>query len=274
MKQKDKIDPPDYVRPPQILIYGEKHSKYIECIVNKLIEDLKNRGVKSKALESYRIQRVSSEWELIAFAEIVRFSDNAVLVLDSDGVSLAEAQKKIYDRIKFQADNVCAAVPSMASWLFSDIENAKKYSRNETALDVLRRISTPEEIAYPKQLAYNAFKVQNYEEIFSSMDIESACLSSQSFAHFINRIIDISKIPKEYKYLTAYNRSLDLDIIANLLREYSRENSTVYRSLDGKRYSAEYMIQAVSRETDIGKEYASNLLRIARDFIARKAIDD
>ena len=69
----------------------------------------------------------------------------------------------------------------------------------------------------------------------------------------------------------AYSRNLNRDIIANLMAEVSQPDTPVFRAADGATYTAEQMIRHIREGSPIGQQYASDLLRVSRDMLARQA---
>jgi hypothetical protein len=66
-------------------------------------------------------------------------------------------------------------------------------------------------------------------------------------------------------------RNLSRDIVAGLVREVSPSDTVVWRTTNGDEYTADEIRRHIEEGTEIGREYASDLFRISRDFLRRQA---
>ena len=64
---------------------------------------------------------------------------------------------------------------------------------------------------------------------------------------------------------------LNREVLRNLISEIYPSEKTLFRSASGETISAERMMQEVTDGSDLGREYSSDILRVARDLLARQA---
>jgi len=60
------------------------------------------------------------------------------------------------------------------------------------------------------------------------------------------------------------------DAIANLVREVAGDE-IIFRTLEGRSYTAREIAENIEAGTALGHAYGSDLLRVARDLLARSA---
>ena len=67
-----------------------------------------------------------------------------------------------------------------------------------------------------------------------------------------------------------YSRSLHRDVLSGLLGEVSAD-TVMWRSVSGDTYTASELREQIEQGTDLGRQYAADLLRVARDLLKRSA---
>jgi hypothetical protein len=67
------------------------------------------------------------------------------------------------------------------------------------------------------------------------------------------------------------SRSVTSDIISNLLSEVSPSKALIHRTKDGTNITAEQMIKFLREGSKLGEQYATSVLRAARDSLAQEA---
>lgn len=106
--------------------------------------------------------------------------------------------------------------------------------------------------------------------LLKEINISRATARSASLHYFIKRISEITNTTvKEIE--TPISKNLDRRLFINLLNEIVPSNKIIFKASDGEIYKVKDMINHIKNETEIGKEYTSDLLRIARDLLSRKA---
>ncbi len=195
----------------------------------------------------------------------------AVLV-DTDETFIPDALEDVRRDFGNKEIEVFFAIPEIEAWLFADDALAQKYARNESAKQVLQGIASPEDIVAPKDFANYIFLggsrrlVQSMGEI----NVSRAASRSPSLKYFLTRMGELLEI-KGLVLQDSISQNLDLKLFGNLLKETLHANTILYRTADGRQYTAEEMEHSISEGSPIGREYAADLLRVARDFLKRKA---
>lgn len=71
--------------------------------------------------------------------------------------------------------------------------------------------------------------------------------------------------------LSSMGRTIGRDALATLLSEVMPAHEIIWTTASGDSYTAEELRRQIESGTAIGAEYASDLLRVARDLLKRKA---
>lgn len=195
---------------------------------------------------------------------------NLGLLIDLDIVNLPDAKHYIEDKTLINKDiEVFFATPEIEAWLFADIDLALEHAKSKNAEIILKRMSLPDEVPHPKESA--KFLFQNYKEAYflKKIDISKATFRSPSLHDFLTRLSIILDIQLE-EVQEPISQNIDRKIFINLLNETLPSNKVVFKSSSGV-YTTEEMITNIKNETELGKEYTSDLLRIARDLLTRQA---
>lgn len=194
----------------------------------------------------------------------------AVLV-DLDERNVPDARERAREQLGDPPAEVFCGVPTVEAWLFADdqavLENA---SPDEEVQRLVRRLPLPEEIPDPKQLAHYVFGPASAWRFLSQIDIGRAAARSPSLRAFLDGMGQLLGVPTS-PLLEGVARSLDRDIIAGLIREVSPADAVVWRTADGCEYTATELERHIEEGNEIGRQYASDLLRISRDFLRRTA---
>ncbi len=194
-----------------------------------------------------------------------------VVLMDLDETFTQDAIAKITKEYADTNIEVFVAIPEIESWLFADEYFLHQYVKNESAKKILEALPQPEEIEQPKALAINLFgDYAQYLNNTSSFDIIRAAKRSPSLKYFISRISELLHIDTT-EFQKASTPNLDLQIVSNLLKELFNGDTIVYQTVNGQKFSAKELQASIALGDPIGKDYASDLLRVARDFLKRKA---
>jgi len=216
---------------------------------------------RSKPAIVQRISRVDGSPGHLVFA-----------LIDADGHSVHDSREIAREQLGNPSIPVFAAVPTIEAWLFADDKLARANARSDHARDLLERIPLPELIPYPKQLAANVFKRGlggNRFPFLNQVDVSRATSRSPSLRVFIESVaaaVGADRPPS----LLSLGSSISRDVISTILLELPG-SEVVWRTLEGTEVQAREMAVNVQEGADVGKQYASELLRVARDLIARKA---
>ncbi|MDM8559699.1 DUF4276 family protein [Candidatus Parabeggiatoa sp. HSG14] len=252
----------------KLLLYVEEETDV--ALVEKILQVAKYPAEQVKILPACGKKNMAHflnhSWKLngVKYAALVNFDYHTVFE------AVEQAKKQLGD----PDAAVFCAVPTLEAWLFADIEAAKKNAYSEHGRKLLERIPLPEEIPYPTRLAYAVFGQKKYKEyalkVFENFDVQKATSRSPSLRTFlegVGKLLDVQNIP----VADVYARSMNRDIFSNLLSEVSSPDTIVYRAMEGSGITAEEMLTHLREGSQVGQQYAVEILRTARDVLARKA---
>lgn len=199
-----------------------------------------------------------------------RTGEYAALV-DLDESSVPDAIARAREQLGNPPIEVFCCVPQIEAWLFADDELAlSRCAQDEEALSVLRRIPLPEEIPNPKVLARQVFGPPTSWGFLRDMNVQRASARSPSLRNFLlgmGRMLGVSVQRVE----ESVGRSISRSVIASLLAEIIPSDTIVWRTAGGDTYTAAQVRHHIEQGSPIGQQYASDLLRISRDFLRRMA---
>lgn len=195
---------------------------------------------------------------------------HAVLI-DFDERSVPDAIARVRKDLGNPAVAVFCAVPSVEAWLFADDEAARAAVEDPEARAVVGRLGLPEEIPDPKALAHRLFgPPSRWNDLLARIDVERACARSPSLRTFLvgmGRMLGARvEVAEE-----SVSRSLSRDTIAGLLAEVSPADTVMWETSDGDVYTAADLRRHIEAGSAIGRQYASDLLRVSRDYLRRRA---
>jgi len=168
------------------------------------------------------------------------------------------------------AAEVFCAVPEMEAWLFADDAAVRANAANdEETTRIINRLPLPEEIPSPSVLARAVFGPPDRWEFVRNIDIGRACARSPSLRSFIEGIGELLGTSRP-AVTEGIARSISRDVIAGLVSEIP-SGVIVWRTASGDAYTAEELRQHIESGSEIGRRYATDLLRVCRDYLRRKA---
>ncbi len=194
-------------------------------------------------------------------------------LIDLDERSVPDAVASARRQLGEPPIRVFCAVPAIEAWLFADDHAVSANARNEDeeVRAILARLPMPEEIPEPKRLARQVFGHGSPKLGFlATIDIERAAARSPSLRSFLKgmgELLDFStKLPEE-----SVGRTITRDVLAGLIGEVLPADTVVWRNTSGDSYTAAELRQQIESGGEPGRQYASDLLRISRDFLRRAA---
>jgi len=191
--------------------------------------------------------------------------------VDLDERSVADARTRARRQLGDPPAEVFCAVPAIEAWLFADDEAVAANARpDEEVQRIVERLSLPEEIPNPKQLALQVFGPPARWEFLRRIDVGRAAARSPSLRSFLEGMSRLLGAPTGPLY-ERVGRHLTRDIIAGLIREVSPADTVLWRTSNGDEYTAAVLQRLIEEGDPIGRQYASDLLRISRDFLRRTA---
>lgn len=245
-----------------------------------VVEGENDRQIVSAILEAAgfpldRVQVVVAAGRYGAGREVADLADRvpgrcAVLV-DLDEPSVPDARTRARKQLGDPPAEVFCAVPAVEAWLFADDGAVAANARSDDAVQgIVGRLPLPEEIPDPKQLAGQVFGPPSKWEFLRSIDLGRAAARSPSLRNFLEGMGRLLGAPSE-PLLENVGRHLTRDIIAGLIREVSPADATLWRTSNGEEYTASELQRLIEEGDPIGRQYASDLLRISRDLLRRTA---
>ncbi len=210
--------------------------------------------------------RVGRSFEL---PEAHRGAPRAAL-MDLDARSVPDAVELARTRLGDREIPVFCAVPAVEAWLFADDEAVRRHAtKDPEVLSIVERMPLPEEIPEPKNLARFVFGPPSGWEFLRTVDVQRAAARSPSLRAFLSGMASLLGVPSALAE-DSVARSLGRDVFASLLAEVLPADTVVWRTSTGV-YTAAELRKQIEEGTEIGRQYASDLLRISRDFLMRKA---
>jgi hypothetical protein len=196
---------------------------------------------------------------------------NVAVLIDLDERSVPDAQARAREQLGDPPVRVFCAVPAIEAWLFADDQLAEaQCAKDEEALAVLRRIPLPEEIPTPKALARTLFGLPQHCAWLRAMNVERASARSPSLRAFLVGLGEMLGVPMPVAS-ESVGRSLSRNVLSGLLAEVLPADTVVWRTTDGDAYTAGDLRHHIELGDEIGQQYASDLLRVSRDFLRRTA---
>jgi hypothetical protein len=102
------------------------------------------------------------------------------------------------------------------------------------------------------------------------MNVERASARSPSLRTFLIGLGDLLGVPMRVAS-ESVGRSLSRNVLSSLLAEVLPSDTVVWRTTDGGVYTAGDLRHHMEQGDEIGQQYASDLLRVSRDFLRRAA---
>lgn len=194
----------------------------------------------------------------------------AIVVYDQESGSVGDAVRK--DIGTEAGVQFCPAIPTIEAWLFADSE-AFFHVLGDKAEPFHGRMPLPEQLPYPRFLRSTVLRDKNdYKRLLDSIDIHRASTRSPSLRYFIQTARSLSGLPPLDLDLFDFQTSQRTrEVLRNLISEVYPSSKALFRSASGAVFSAEAMMQEITDGTALGREYASDVLRVARDLLARQA---
>ena len=191
-------------------------------------------------------------------------------LIDVDAASVPDAEQAARKLLGNPACRVFGAVPEIEAWAFSDRGSASKVAQSDRAKIILRRAPTPESIIHPKRLAYEVFGRKPEDallRVFESLDIAVATSRCASLSQFLRGMSEMLGKPLQPWILAADGPGPVRDVLAALLRETQPSDTVIFHTLEGGDITSEHMVQEIQAGSPLGREYASEILRLARDLL-------
>jgi hypothetical protein len=198
----------------------------------------------------------------------------AVLV-DVDARSIPDAVASVRsDLINYSSVEIFCAMPTIEAWLFADDLMVKEILGEESwEFKFFLSLPLPEEISNPKEMAKFFFgsSIKSWE-FLKTINISRATSRSPSLRYFlsgIEKMLGRNQAPAMSRLV----ENMNLKIFAGLINEVVPADTTIWKTSDGETFTASQLRQEIDKGTDLGKQYASDVLRVSRDFLKSTARD-
>ena len=196
--------------------------------------------------------------------------DRCAALIDADALTVPDAEAHARQELGNPPFPVFCAVPTLEAWIVADSEAVGRALSEDDLGGMVEYALAAEDLQEWSGVVHRIRERRTALHIIEQMDVEVASARSPSLRTFLKGIGELLEVSTSFLD-QAYARSLGRDVISNLLAEVARGDAVVYRTADGDAITAEVMIHQINDGTDLGRQYASDLLRISRDFLARKA---
>jgi Domain of unknown function (DUF4276) len=226
-------------------------------------------------LDQIKFTSFQGKYNILKYAEALKLTfreyDNIIVLLDSDARTIPDASLSIKKTFSEKGIETFFSIHEIEAWVFADDHLLSKQMLQEGGKERLLRLPLPEEIPYPKQVIHNIFGKNKLDWAFlENIDVARATARTPSLKVFLMRLGAILDVDTQLVQ-DSIAQNLDRRIFANLIKEIMYSDTIIYKTLDGRQFTAEQILENVEQGTDIAKQYTSDILRVARDFLKRQA---
>lgn len=193
----------------------------------------------------------------------------SIVVYDQDSGSVGDAIEPNKESLDYI---FCPAIPSIEAWLFAD--SAAFFEVLGVKAEAFQgRLPLPEQLPYPKFLKSTMLRdVDDYHRLLQTIDVRKASARSPSLKFFLQSARRLSGLaPMDVSAPDFKNGQMAREVLRNLISEVYPSSKPLFRSASGAVVTAEQMMQEITDGTDLGREYASDILRVSRDLLSRQA---
>lgn len=158
------------------------------------------------------------------------------------------------------------AIPDITAWIFADKETAIDHAKNDWERNLIATLPTPEEISGSKRFAKIIFGEKYTQwDFLKLININKAMKVTPSLKNFIE---GINQLLIEKEETTS---SMNLKVFAGLVNEVVPADTILWKTSQGQILTAEQISHEIESGSEIGLQYASDVLRISRDFLKSMA---
>lgn len=245
-----------------LLVESKIHKKLVSCI-------LEAADYPMDRIEIHVLPKQQTESFLSHIPDALR--DRCAVLIDMDAPSIPEALEAARKRLKYPPVEVFWAVPEIEAWLFADDNLAHENASSEWGRELVSNLPMPEEIKTPKTMATLVFGSEYPDCTFlKTIDITRASARSPSLRHFLNGISRLLDIPHPTS-VEIISRNISRDVFAGLICEVVPAETIIWRTANGEAFTAAELRKQIEEGTEIGRQYSSDVLRVARDFLKSMA---
>lgn len=215
--------------------------------------------------------------EVRAATESSSQDDVHIAILDADARTVVEARDKAGLGPDELSNCIFFAIPSIEAWLFADPHVVMRHAAVEHQAKVFR-LGPPDEIAFPRDLLKQFFECDKWGRPYDALkiiretDYKVASARSPSLRAFLTGVGKIIG-NVEYEGIPGGYEAFGPRVFASLVGEFKPLTKVVYRTMEGREVTAEQLMQEINEGTLLGRHYVSDLLRMARNMLARDAVN-
>jgi hypothetical protein len=194
--------------------------------------------------------RLGGRWQ-IPEHETDPGSTNVALV-DTDGEEIEAVRQRVANTAGLGLLRVFCAVPNIEAWLAADEETARSLAQFKARL--------PGRLSEDRVLPVLA----------SCLDVDRAAGRMPSLREFLVGMSELLDGGLTGRFAASAGRTMSREVIAGLVREVPADE-VVWRTMDGTSFTSRQLVDEIEAGTELGRQYAADLLRISRDLLKRKA---
>ncbi len=224
-------------------------------------------------IEKIKLNAISGHKNLKEFLKGLPsdIAESCAVLVDSDAGSVPDAVSSARRKLSNPPVKVFCAMKEIEAWLFADDITALENTKTQWGREVIPTLPLPEDIATPKIHAELAFgKNFNSWDFLKNINIDRASARSPSLREFLTGIKNML-VAQPTPGLQSVSRNISRDVFSGLIREVLPANTVIWRTANGESFTADELRKQIEEGTDIGQQYASDVLRVARDFLKRMA---
>lgn len=247
----------------QIIVETEKHIQVVTWIL-----EAAEYPVEKIKLDAIRGHKNLKEFLKGLPSDMV---ESCAVLVDSTAGSVPDAVSSTRKKLNNPPVKVFCAIKEIESWLFADNVTALENAKEQWGREIIPTLPLPEDIPTPKINAELAFgKNLNSWEFVKNINIDIASARSPSLREFLTGIKNMLAA-QPTPPLQSVSRNISRDVFSGLIREVLPANTVIWRTANGESFTADELRKQIEEGTDIGQQYASDVLRVARDFLKRMA---
>lgn len=107
------------------------------------------------------------------------------------------------------------------------------------------------------------------EQGLKPFPIRSFTFDSDSDQHLE---LSVRSFTKQVEEWIRQQHNIKREVFAGLVREVVPATTILWRTSEGYSFTAKQLLEEIENGSEIGRQYAADLLRVARDFLKRQAL--
>lgn len=258
------------IRDVNILVEGKTDAIMVQIILDKINYPGKFNIIPCRSVKNIAHYIRTHNRAVEEIQRIDHEPDVLIALIDADELSVSDAREHARQRLQYPNIPVFCAVPTVESWLFADPELAQSAARNQVSRQSIARIIAPDTLPNPKLIARQVFGIENASDpwFFENVNLATALAHSASLADFVDGLVKALGGDSDVS-IEAVGSQLSRTVFSNLLRELPAE-TIGWRTVNGE-YTAAELAEKILLGEQVGFQYVTELLRLARDILAARS---